>query len=397
LVAFGDDAAQASPASVLAIDADSRRLPAPEAARIHQALQARYYTEGMLLYMKIDSTLRGNFAAELTAIASSAGFAIVAPAFPKAGRTTRNGCHYLHGIPLEQSEVWRVAGIGGTADIPAMLERQGLRTVAVDLSALRQEATEVAALLVSLARDGVQAVVCDVETDADLYLIAQASLQLCMPCFWVGSAGLAAQLAIAVSQVFPATLAAPLKVDVRGAILTVVGSMSSISREQARQLDAVARIACMEVAVSVLRGGAIHAGWSDLQQRLSAALAQGHDLLLTIAEDTAVDIDEGVLLCEALARLVTPLTAGVGALIATGGETARALLCTMGFYGLHLAGEIEAGVPLSVAAGPRALAVITKAGAFGGGDTLLHCYQILAAARRSTAPWLPNPHPLKGH
>jgi uncharacterized protein YgbK (DUF1537 family) len=397
LVVFGDAAAEAAPASVLAIDADTRRLPAFEAARIHRALQARYHAAGMLLYMKIDSTLRGNFAAELTAVAASAGLAIVAPAFPKAGRTTRNGCQYLHGIPLEQSELWRVEGMDGAADIRVMLERQGLRTAAVDLSALRQPTTEVAALLASLARAGVQAVVCDVETDDDLGLVAQASLQLCTPCFWVGSAGLAAQLAIAVSQAFPAAPAAAPNVDVRGAILTVVGSMSGISREQARQLRANERIACVEVAVGVLRAGPLDAGWPALQQRLGVALAQDRDLLLTIAADAAIDIGEGLLLCRALAQLVAPLAAEVGALIATGGETARALLCAMGFYGLRLAGEVEAGVPLSVAAGPRALAVITKAGAFGGGDTLLDCYRTLAAARRSTAPRLPQPHPTKGH
>jgi uncharacterized protein YgbK (DUF1537 family) len=397
LVMFGGDAAQADSASVLAIDADSRRLPASKAARIHQALHGLYHVEGALLYKKVDSTLRGNFAEELAAIAASAGLAIVAPAFPKAGRTTLDGCQYLHGAPLEQSEVWRVEGMGGAADIPAMLERQGLRTAAVHLSALRQATAKVAALLESLAGDGMHAVVCDVETDDDLRLIAQASLQLRTPCFWVGSAGLAAHLATAVSQTLPAVSAASPKVDVRGGILTVVGSMSSISREQARQLGAATRIVCLEVAVSVLRGGPLHAGWLDLQQHLGAALAQGRDLLLTIVADAAVDLDEGVSLCHALAQLVAPLAAEVGALIATGGETARALLCAMGYYGLRLAGEIEAGVPLSMAAGPRALAVITKAGAFGNGNTLLNCYQALSAARRSTASRLPNPHPTKGH
>ena len=396
LVTFGGDAAKADSDAVLAIDADSRRLPAPEAARIHQALHARYYAEGALLYKKIDSTLRGNFAEELAAIAASAGLAIVAPAFPKAGRTTVDGCQYLHGAPLEQSEMWRVEGMGGAANIPAMLERQGLRAATVRLSMLRQAPAKVAALLESLAGDAVHAVVCDVETDDDLRLIAHASLQLRTPCFWVGSAGLAAHLATAVSQALPAPSTAPPEVDVRGAILTVVGSMSGISREQARQLGAATRIACFEVAVSVLRRGPLDTEWLDLQQHLGAALAQGRDLLLTIGEDTAVDLGEGVALSQALAQLVAPMADEIGALIATGGETARAVLCAMGYYGLRLAGEIEAGVPMSVAAGPRALAVITKAGAFGNGNTLLNCYQALSAARRSTASRLRNPHPAKG-
>jgi uncharacterized protein YgbK (DUF1537 family) len=386
VVVFGGDSAHTASAAVLAIDADSRRLPALEAARLHQALHARFAIDGRLFYKKIDSTLRGNFAEELAGIAPSAGLAIVAPAFPTAGRITHDGCQYVHGVPLERSELWRIEGIGGTANIPAMLERQGLRTATIPLSALREETTTVTGLLTSLSDEGVQAVVCDAETDYDLYLIAQASLRVRSPCFWVGSAGLANHLATVVSQALPGVPTIGPDVDVRGAILTVVGSMSSISREQARQLAAAPHVACIEVTIDVLRGGPLGAGWLDLQQGLAAALAQGRDALLLISPRAAIDLDEGVYLCRALAQLVAPLTADIGALIATGGETARALLCTMGYDGLRLVGEIEAGVPLSVTVGPRALAVITKAGAFGSTDTLLHCYHALTAARRRGCP-----------
>ena len=395
-VAFGDGSARMSPASVLAIDADSRRLPASQAAQIHQDLHARFYAEGMLVYKKIDSTLRGNFAEELAAMAPAAGLAIVAPAFPEAGRTTRDGCQYVYGAPLEQSEIWRVEGMNGAADIAALLGHHGLRTVRLSLSALRSERADVAVQLAAFARNGVQAVVCDAETDADLRLIAQASLDVPTRCFWVGSAGLATHLATAVRQALPRTLPIASKPTVRGAILTVVGSMSGISREQARQLDAATGIGCTEVPIDVLQGGPLDAAWLDLQQRLGGALADGRDLLLMIGTNAVVDPDQGIVLCEALARLVSPLTAEVGALIATGGETARALLGTMGYHSLRLAGEVEAGVPLSVAVGPRALAVITKAGAFGSGDTLLRCYQTLTAARCGEAGLLLNPSSTKG-
>lgn len=400
-VAFDGDARQLpASARVIAVDADSRRMPAAQAALVHQALHARYRDDDILLYKKIDSTLRGNFAEELAAIAASAGLAIVAPAFPASGRTTRNGCQYLHGRPLEQSEVWRAEGMAGAAHIPGMLERQGLRTVAVDCTMLRQGMSRLAAQLASCARDGVQAVVCDAETDDDLGLIAQASLESHAPCFWVGSAGLAAHLAAVASRAAQATTAgtmppAPAILEAGGAILTVVGSLSGVSRRQADRLHAATGIARVDAAASVLRQGVTHAQWPELRQRLGAALARGCDLLLTIGMDEdAVDMADGLRLCQALAGLVAPLAGKVGALISTGGETSRALLCAMGYHSLHMAGEIEAGVPLSVAAGPRPLAVITKAGAFGEAETLLNCYQVLAQARGSAAPCLP--HPMKG-
>jgi 4-hydroxythreonine-4-phosphate dehydrogenase len=268
-----------------------------------------------------------------------------------------------------------------------MLERRGLRTVAVDCSLLRQGVSQFAAQLACFARDGVQAVVCDVEIDDDLRLIAQASLELHAPCFWVGSAGLAAHLAAVLSRAAPT----PAKFETRGAILAVVGSLSSVSRQQADRLHAATGIARVDVAAGVLRQGAAHAHWTELRQMLGAALAQQRDLLLTIGmEEEAVDMADGLHLCQALAGLVAPLAGGVGALISTGGETSRALLCAMGYHSLHMAGEIEAGVPLSAAAGPRPLAVITKAGAFGNSETLLNCYQLLAEARGSAAPCLPT-------
>jgi uncharacterized protein YgbK (DUF1537 family) len=139
----------------------------------------------------------------------------------------------------------------------------------------------------------------------------------------------------------------------------------------------------VDIAASVLRQGKSDARWAGLQQTLAATLGQGQDLLLTIGMDEAVDMSVGLHLCQALAELVAPLAGKIGALVSTGGETARAMLCAMRYHGLRLVGEIEPGVPLSIAAGPRPLTVITKAGAFGNRDTLLHCHTVLLQARKA--------------
>ena len=65
----------------------------------------------------------------------------------------------------------------------------------------------------------------------------------------------------------------------------------------------------------------------------------------------------------------------------------------MGTVALRLRGEIEPGVPLSVAVGRRPIPVVTKAGAFGTDDTLVrvrarlragaHPASAVAAASRS--------------
>jgi len=83
------------------------------------------------------------------------------------------------------------------------------------------------------------------------------------------------------------------------------------------------------------------------------------------------------------ADLISPSGRYLGGLIATGGETARAILCALGATGLVLQGEIEAGVPLSIARGMRAISVVTKAGAFGSPTTLTRSLQTLRAMRSS--------------
>jgi uncharacterized protein YgbK (DUF1537 family) len=97
------------------------------------------------------------------------------------------------------------------------------------------------------------------------------------------------------------------------------------------------------------------------------------------------DLAGGHALCESLGRLFAAVAPRVGALVATGGETARALLAAFGAWGLQPLREIEPGIPLSLALGRRSIPVITKAGAFGSPAALLRCYRELAAIRRGAA------------
>ncbi|MFY9315729.1 MAG: nucleotide-binding domain containing protein, partial [Burkholderiales bacterium] len=57
--------------------------------------------------------------------------------------------------------------------------------------------------------------------------------------------------------------------------------------------------------------------------------------------------------------------------VLTGGETARAVLGARGIRALRLLGEVEPGVPFAMAR--DGTLVCTKAGAFGGPDTLSKC------------------------
>lgn len=55
---------------------------------------------------KIDSTLRGNIGAEIEALMKACGItgAVVAPAFPQAGRTTVAGECWVNGVRITETE-----------------------------------------------------------------------------------------------------------------------------------------------------------------------------------------------------------------------------------------------------------------------------------------------------
>src|SRR5215204_1419789 len=90
----------------VAFDTDSRTMPAGFAAK--RVLDAAHSVRGArIVCKKLDSTLRGNVAAELAAVSGvlHPDCVIVAPAFPAAGRTTVDGTQLANGVPVDETEM----------------------------------------------------------------------------------------------------------------------------------------------------------------------------------------------------------------------------------------------------------------------------------------------------
>jgi uncharacterized protein YgbK (DUF1537 family) len=167
-----------------------------------------------------------------------------------------------------------------------------------------------------------------VETDEDLRAIAAKWIHHQAGVLWVGSAGLARCLPEVAGLKRGDSRNVP---TVAGPIVFAVGSPSRRSREQ----------------VEALRESGI-----------------GDDVIL---------MGEATALAETIAHRIEKTNQHIGALVLTGGETARAALSRLGVAVLRVVGEVETGVPILVAEGSRALMVITKAGDFGDRETLLRC------------------------
>ena len=404
-------------ADAIAFDADTRHQTSEQAsAATERAVRQLCSVDATrVLYKKIDSTLRGNFAIEIAAArkaisgsllrpqggnqaALAQPLAIVAPAFPAAGRTTIAGRMFVQGIPLEETEIWRNEGIGGVANLPALLEEKaGLRTASMELETVRSGAEAMAAAFTKYATENIEAVVCDAETEEHLSLIARAAAQqLDHPAFFAGSAGLARYLAEAFgltrkleshpsrqaiqpadnefNQPMPDS-ASPthLSPSTQRRLLFVVGSMSQVSREQFRRLENEPSVSLFAISPGTLRAGPDSGRWRDAMTSIQTAIDFGNDVGITLDLKPGINLNESTFLSDALAQLLLPLVRQFAGLFCTGGETARALLDIAGAVGMRLIGEIEPGIPLGITEGGPRLAIVTKAGAFGTAETLLHC------------------------
>jgi uncharacterized protein YgbK (DUF1537 family) len=379
-------------ADVIAVDTDTRRLTPAEAAQRTSAAWQALREPGRRLYKKIDSTLRGNWAAEVAALQPLAGLAIVAPAFPATGRTLLGGRVFVRGEPLETTDTWKLENAGRTADLHAMLAQAGVSTAQLDVDALRDDGQTLMARIAAVAASGTQALVVDAETKDDLIALARTTAQMDEALFWVGSGGLAREIASLEGLFGPRAArkgaSASERQQQQAPVLVLVGSLSAVSERQCAMLRERAGMIELTVPPAVLRGGERHADLSQWQTRIGDALGTGADLLLRIGSDDAFDPAEGTLLSATLAGLVKPHFAALGGLIATGGETARAMLSAVGVGSIELIAEIEAGVAVGKPVGAPTcqphLRVVTKAGAFGTDHALFAAWRYLHETRAAT-------------
>src|SRR3546814_3929740 len=85
----------------------------------------------------------------------------------------------------------------------------------------------------------------------------------------------------------------------------------------------------MIIPAGMLIEGEGHLDWKPHQVRLGATLEGGGDILLVICDNGRPDLRQGLVLCQALARLISPYSSYIGGMVSTGGETTNALLSIM--------------------------------------------------------------------
>jgi D-threonate/D-erythronate kinase len=347
----------------VSFDTDSRAMPAGFAAkRVVDAAHAA--GEARIVYKKLDSTLRGNVAAELAAAQDGVrrDRVIVAPAFPAAGRTTVGGIQRVHGVPVDETEM---ANDPHTpvreAHVPSLLADAFSSVGRLSVEDLADSE------LVGGTLEDYECVVADAERDADLEALVRA-----VPdpagVLWAGSAG----LALALGSVYPGPCAG--NAGVQGApvrpVLVVVGSLSGVAREQVTRL--VEAHGAVDVPVDGKEPNAVREA-VDVARR---ALAGGTCAVVRSPEERTASSESVLGSLSEVAALLSEEGLFEG-LVLTGGATAVGVAQRLGASGIRLAGEVETGVPMGILAGPRPYPVVTKAGGFGEPDTLVGAVEAL--------------------
>ncbi|MDA8252362.1 MAG: hypothetical protein M0Z28_24790 [Rhodospirillales bacterium] len=313
------------PAGPAAIDLGCR--DGSEAAAVAATAAAAPLLAGAgIAFLKIDSLLRGHWAAMLAALWRRGGFrhCVFAPAFPAQGRVTRQGRQFLR----EADGTLRPV----TVDPRAALAAQGVTEIAVQ----------------------------DAAVEAELRAVVARGRALSGPVLWCGTAGLAMALA---DQPPPVVTRLP------APALAVIGSNHAVALAQLRTLADASGTAPLR-----LRGA------DGEVAEVSARLCHpGCVVQADIPAGTAPDAAAARI--AALLRATLPRLARPATLIAAGGETLRSACEALGVARLDVDGAMAPGVPCSRLVGGvwDGVRVVSKSGAFGAPDLLARLFAAVAA------------------
>ncbi|HWH46181.1 MAG TPA: four-carbon acid sugar kinase family protein [Burkholderiales bacterium] len=340
------DAAMIAHARVVSINTDSRHLSAAQAAtRVRDIVRRLDHQAFDVVVKKIDSTLRGNVVAETLALLETCGRrgAVVAAAFPAQGRTVKNGTVYVNGVPLAETAFARDA----LSPPPLAPLQQVFAHARPDLDVAVGPARE-------FGGSNIRIWIADGATDADLQATVHGVLHRLGELLVVGSAGITKPLArflvaAQAPQVFPGILT--------GTIVFAVGSRAVQSAEQIESLMQEPGTAMLRAPNGRLSGDEIPAAQNLVLKATTGNAGEEGDASQVAADMAKLAID-------AVRRTHAQ------ALVATGGDTAVAVLMASGNPALQVLGDLMPGIPYArIRADGAPLWLVTKAGGFGGRDT----------------------------
>ncbi|NKB71678.1 MAG: 4-hydroxythreonine-4-phosphate dehydrogenase PdxA [Candidatus Latescibacteria bacterium] len=369
------------PGQVLIWDTETRNSTPEEAVALLGAeVEKIDQFSPVIVYKKVDSTLRGPLGAELKTLLDTGGwpFCLLAPAWPQAGRQTLGGHQLVHGVPIGRSEMARDPGAAvGFSSIVDMLVAAGLKAVSLGLDLLSGTAQELAVDISAQVQGGAQVVILDAVEEADLRQWAEAAALLPEKPLLCGAGGWAAHLT-AVFDLGPS--AQPVQLAERpGGTALFMGTPQVHNK---RQLD-------------LLKGQIDWVEWTwpegrGKPEQILRQLQQNGTGLIRLAGVTDKQAGD-----RALGEMAAHVRAwldqeALGGLIASGGGTALTLFQELSATHLQIIAAVEDSVPICrLGGGPYdGLPLVTKAGALGSERALLEAWKTLSQKDKGPLPLL---------
>lgn len=377
---------------VVIVNTESRHLEAEEAGqRVKRVVELGIAAGVSHFYKKTDSTLRGNIGSELEALMITSGHSILAfiPAFPKLGRTTRNGFQYVDDRPLHETFFARDP-LDPIADsfIPAIIEYQ------TRIQARILRTTEMAPTAsVRFDEEGIY--IFDAATDGDLQLAGELLKENDLLKATAGSSGFAECLPDLLE--FARQTTRP--VYERGRMLVVSGSVNEVSLRQAANAEAHG-FSCVTLSPEILlaedctqstqaRQAIEKVIALDQQQRevilRSAEKSEDIELYQNFGRERGIDLKQ---LHHLIARNMGEIAGqtleqtSFRLLTVFGGDTLLSIARARGWSGILPQEEILPGVVVSRVSGDmNAPLLISKAGGFGSEDVLVRMKDMLGSKK----------------
>ena len=375
----------ASPAEVCILDTDSRLDEAAVAydkvLAATRALQAAGCTR---FFNKTCSVFRGNIGAEFDAMLDALGerFAVVVLGFPKNGRTTVNGVHYVHGERLERSP-FRHDPVHPTlrSDLVGILKAQTERPVSLVVHDVIAHGPEPLreAIHAHRARSGY--VILDVPHQDALATIAAAVTDVMVLC---GSSALAEVLPYHWPS--PAPAAPPPPLNGPAGVLVISGSLTP---QTAAQLEHLVKRGIKRLELDTLKLFTPRERQREIERLADAAsewLSRDEHVLVHAANDArtvqqtqargmAAGLSRAAssrLVSQALAEVTAACRdrAGLVRLVVAGGDTSATVTRRLGVRGMRIHREIRPGLPSCFSLGGTPMLLVLKSGSFGDPEFL---------------------------
>lgn len=367
-------AKQPSGPTAWGVHTDSRSLSPAEAYLKNRAFALTLPgKKPRLIYKKVDSCMRGNVGVEVQALLEVLGkpCAFIAPAYPEMGRITLRGIHLIHGVPVAQSEMGHdpLSPVGSSRLEELVGGPWGLPVAHLDLQFWDYTEEKGLRRIEELLSKGVRHITFDALDMSHLRKIAHMALKL--GALAVGSAGLAAALA---EVLFGTAGVSPRKpsLPVVSRHLFVVGSKAQRARAQIGFLlhDPFVH----HVAVP-------SKDCSEHEKPWESTVRIGQGCLLLTPEPPQDPRPDPKKITQALAEVARQVVESWSpqTLFLAGGETAQAVLESLGIMRIRLLGEPQPGIVMGKAPGglKPGLLVLTKAGAFGEEGVMADVLQAL--------------------